>query len=151
MNSERYDSRNANSCDRHFRLCLSRRLKDPAYGNITFLYKDSNEEISPRLFAFSHIWEHSKFADCGICRLDRQADRRLLILVSRTSWIQMNQIHLIRHHYRHSLYLPFPSAALFPSSTTLIFFALFWFIFIQIHFVSPHRQIRIWSLTFLPL
>lgn len=66
MYADKYDVRNSDTYDRHFRLCLSRGLSDSSYGNVEFLFENKSEENTRKLFAFSHIWEHPKFSECGI-------------------------------------------------------------------------------------
>jgi hypothetical protein len=87
MNSDKYDSRAADPHDQHFRLCLSQRLRDPAYGNVQFVYKDGNVEgeEGQRLFTFSHVWEHPAFADCGVILPDLLTETERLIPVFQMS------------------------------------------------------------------
>jgi hypothetical protein len=81
MNSGEEDIRTTDSYDRHFMISLSRGLKDPSYGNTEFVPSKKNEpdeERTQKLYAFSHVWEHPIFVNCGIGHLGSQIDVQCL-------------------------------------------------------------------------
>jgi hypothetical protein len=69
MKSGEDDFKTADPYERRFMTSLSRKLTDPSYGNVEFVFTDKNgevEERTQRLYAFSDVWEHPAFAHCCI-------------------------------------------------------------------------------------